>query len=141
MKHLVIVALLAFVLSSYSSKAQGPAQLQHENRVYLNDGNTYVQKSLPLYLKFSTSPTGQNYDLKSKATPKYADPMYLDTEGINYVRSKWAVDPATGKTVRPTTRSSLRTLRRWLGTNYEHQIQRSPALRFIESLLWKRSSS
>jgi len=101
MKHVVIVALLAFVLSSYSSKAQGPAQLQHENRVYLNDGNTYVQKSLPLYLKFSTSPTGQNYDLKSKATPKYADPMYLDTEGINYVRSKWAVDPATGKTVSP----------------------------------------
>ncbi|MGB0978730.1 MAG: OmpL47-type beta-barrel domain-containing protein, partial [Croceimicrobium sp.] len=62
---------------------------------------TYVQKGLPLYLKFSTSPTGENYDLKSKATEKYADPMYLDTEGVNWIRSKWAVDPETGKPVVP----------------------------------------
>ena len=78
-----------------------PAQLNHENRVYLNNGNTYVQKSLPLYLKFSTSPGGQNYDLKSKATPDYTDPMYLDTEGVNYIRSKWAVDKNTLKTKQP----------------------------------------
>jgi hypothetical protein len=100
MKPFVFVVVLALALT-FSASAQGPAQLQHENRVYLNDGNTYVQKSLPLYLKFSTSPGGQLYDLKSKSTPKYADPMYLDTEGINYIRSKWAVDPSTGKTASP----------------------------------------
>ena len=27
--------------------------------------------------------------------------MYLDTEGINYIRSKWAVDPASGETITP----------------------------------------
>ena len=27
--------------------------------------------------------------------------MYLDTEGINYIRSKWAVDKNTKKTVSP----------------------------------------
>ena len=32
---------------------------------------------------------------------KYADPMYLDTEGVNYIRSKWAVDPESKKTVQP----------------------------------------
>ncbi|MBD79781.1 MAG: hypothetical protein CL840_12770 [Crocinitomicaceae bacterium] len=81
--------------------AQEPAQLTHENVVYLNNGNTYVQKSLPLYLMFSTTPGGQTYDLKSKATAKYADPMYLDTEGVNYIRSKWAVDKESKKTASP----------------------------------------
>ena len=81
--------------------AQGPAQLSHDKVVYLNNGNTYVQKSLPLYLMFSTSPGGQTYDLKSKKSANYADPMYLDTEGINYIRSKWAVNKETQKTVNP----------------------------------------
>ncbi len=102
MKKLLFVAVFAAFMYA-GTMAQAPAQPNHENKVYLNDGNTYVQKSLPLYLKFSTSPGGQNYDLKSKATAKYADPMYLDTEGINYIRSKWAVDPSTGRTVVPQT--------------------------------------
>lgn len=78
-----------------------PTQLTHEKKVYKNDGNTYVQKSLPIYLKFATSPGGEMHDLKSKASADYADPMYLDTEGINYIRSKWAVDKTTMKTKTP----------------------------------------
>jgi hypothetical protein len=81
--------------------AQEPAQPTHEKKVYVNDGNTYVQKSLPLYFMFSTSKGGTQYPLTSKKSADYADPMYLDTEGVNYMRSKWAVDPATGKTILP----------------------------------------
>ncbi|UTW60849.1 hypothetical protein KFE98_12525 [bacterium SCSIO 12741] len=99
--YLSICFAISFAIFTLTVQAQEPAQQTHEKRVYLNDGNTYVQKSLPLYLKFSTSPGGQLYDLKSKKTPKYADPMYLDTEGVNYIRSKWAVDPETGKTAIP----------------------------------------
>lgn len=77
--------------------AQEPAQPTHEKRVYVNDGNTYVQKSLPLYFMFSTSRGGTQYPLTSKKSAGYADPMFLDTEGVNYMRSKWAVDPETGK--------------------------------------------
>ena len=84
-----------------SVNAQEPVVPEHEKKVYLNDGNTYVQKSLPLYFKFSTSPGGQQYDLTSKLTSKYANPMYLDTEGINYMRSRYAVDPETKKTIQP----------------------------------------
>ena len=98
MKYYLLTVLL-FI--AFIGKSQEPAQADHEKKVYLNDGNTYVQKGLPLYLKFSTSPAGENYDLKSKATAKYADPMYLDTEGINYIRSKWAVDPESKKAVNP----------------------------------------
>jgi hypothetical protein len=90
---------LMFLCSNVN--AQEPAQSTHEKKVYLNDGNTYVQKQLPVYLKFSTSSGGQQYDLKSKVSAKYTDPMYLDTEGINYIRSKWAVDKNTKKTIAP----------------------------------------
>lgn len=98
---LSISSAVLLVFMSIQIMAQEPQQLTHEKRVYLNDGNTYVQKGLPLYLKFSTSPTGPNYDLKSKKAPQYANPMYLDTEGINYIRSKWAIDPETGKPAVP----------------------------------------
>ncbi len=81
--------------------AQEPAQSTHEKRVYINDGNTYVQKSLPLYFTFSTSLNGTQHPLTSKKSADYAAPMFLDTEGVNYMRSKWAVDPTTGKTVMP----------------------------------------
>lgn len=84
-----------------TSYAQQPAAADHQDVVYQSDGNIYVQKQLPLYLKFSTTPEGKNFDLKSKSTSEFADPMYLDTEGINYIRSKWAVDPNTKRTVQP----------------------------------------
>ena len=92
----------AFLLPSTILVAQNePTKPDFEARVYQNNGNIYVQKQLPLYLKFSTEPNGTNYDLKSKSTPEYTDPMYLDTEGINYIRSKWAVDKNTKKTIQP----------------------------------------
>ena len=100
-KSLPIAVLWTFCVFSFSVSAQAPSQPAYEKKVYMNDGNTYVQKSLPLYLSFSTTKGGQQYALTSKASAKYADPMYLDTEGINYIRSKWAVDPATGKTIYP----------------------------------------
>lgn len=96
---LVITLIICFTITSSSQNE--PAKPTFEKQVYLNDGNTYVQKQMPLYLKFSTDPNGKNYDLKSKSTPKYADPMYLDTEGINYIRSRWAVDKNTKKTIQP----------------------------------------
>lgn len=78
-----------------------PSKPTYEKRVYEKDGNYYVQKTLPVYLKFSVTPDGKNYPLKSKKHPSDANPVYLDTEGVNYIRSKWAVDPETGKAVVP----------------------------------------
>lgn len=78
-----------------------PSKPSFEKQVYINgEGDIYVQKQLPMYLKFSTEPNGKNYDLKGKK-PEYSEPMHLDTEGPNYIRSKYAVDPETGKTVQP----------------------------------------
>lgn len=93
--------LMLACMVPFASLAQSPSQPTYEKKVYIaDDGKIYVQKSLPMYLKFSTSPNGgTDYNLKSKNN--YGNPMYLDTEGVNYVRSKWAVDPETGKTVVP----------------------------------------
>lgn len=95
-----LLTLLLTPLACSLALAQ-PAQQNHEKRVYKKDGNIYIQKSLPMYLNFSTTPDGENHRLESKATAEFTNPMYLDTEGINYIRSHWAVDPQTGQTVSP----------------------------------------
>ena len=90
---LVLLTFFSFIALSQNE----PQRPTFEKKVYQNDGNIYVQKELPLYLKFSTEPNGPTIDLKSKSTPNHTDPMYLDTEGINYIRSKWAVNKETKK--------------------------------------------
>lgn len=77
------------------------AQAQSEPSVYQNEGRTYVNKTLPVYLQFKTAPDGPAYDLNSEQHPEDGSPLFLDTEGANYIRSHWAVDPATKKPVVP----------------------------------------
>ncbi len=74
----------------------------HEKKVLVKDGKIYWNKSLPVYLFVSTKPDGSDMmRLESTSTKEYANPMYFDTEGINYIRHKWAIDPETGKPVSP----------------------------------------
>ena len=95
------IAGLLLILLCFESFSQEPLKPIHKKVVYENDGNIYVQKQMPLYLKFSVEPNGQNYNFHSKGTPDFADPMYLDTEGINFIRSKWAVNKDTKKKKNP----------------------------------------
>ena len=67
-----------------------------------SSGNLFWRKSTPVYLFVSDSPEGNAQRLNSKKTPKYADPFYLDTEGINYIRTRNAVDPESGKIIQNT---------------------------------------
>lgn len=97
-KFFLVGLSLAF---GFTCLAQEPTKPTYEKKVFEKDGNYYVQKSLPVYLSFSTTPDGKDYPLKSKQNPSDANPMYLDTEGVNYIRSKWAVDPSTGRTASP----------------------------------------
>lgn len=79
------------------SATQSPP-LDHEKRFFKSeDQKLYVAKSLPIYLHISTSPdlSGESYLLRSDSTAQYANPLYLDTEGVNYIRTHAAVDPAT----------------------------------------------
>jgi len=78
--------------------------LQHEKKVYVDDKNEiYWNKHLPVYINLSTSPDedAQTYQMESKIHPQYTNPYYFDTEGVNYIRTRWAVDPKTGQPVYP----------------------------------------
>lgn len=82
--------------------AQEP--LKHEKKIYVSpDNKVFVNKSLPVYFRVSLSadPNAQSFVLPSEKTPKYANPMYFDAEGVNTFRSPYAVDPATQKVVEP----------------------------------------
>ena len=88
------------------SPSQAQEQPEHEKKIYVdNEGKTYINKELPVYIKLSTSPDekGQTVNLKSEATSKYSNPMYFDSEGLNTVRSPWAVDPNTKNMIYPQT--------------------------------------
>lgn len=73
-----------------------------KKQYYINeDGKLYWQGTNPVYLFISETPDGKNlHRLESKIHEDYTNPMYLDTEGINYIRSNWAAD-STGKQIQP----------------------------------------
>ncbi|NBC83960.1 MAG: hypothetical protein GVY19_11370 [Bacteroidetes bacterium] len=94
-----LVLCLIIISNAYSQE-----QPQFKSKVYESeDGKLYINKELPVYLHLSVSPDAdaQKYRLNSQETSAYANPMYLDTEGYNTLRSPSAVDTATRKPVYP----------------------------------------
>lgn len=97
-----LISLMFMALISCSIFSQEP--LKHEKKMYTApDGKLYIQKDLPLYLWMSTDEETDSgkYRLESEESAAYSNPMYLDTEGYNTVRSPSAVDPTTRKTIYP----------------------------------------
>ena len=97
-----------FVTLSFSFFVFSPLlaqqQLEHEKKVYVDENNEiFWNKDLPVYINLSTSPDkgAETHRLESKVHPQYTSPYYFDTEGVNYIRTRWAVDPKTGKMVHP----------------------------------------
>lgn len=102
MKSNKIYFSLVFVFYTFFALAQ--EQLIHQPKVYVSkSGYIFWNKKLPVYLKVSTSPddTAKSYWVKSRLTAAYADPFFFDTEGENFLRTKWAVDKKTKKIVEP----------------------------------------
>ncbi len=96
-KYLVTAILLSCVFYGYSQN-----QLAAEKKSYEDStGLLYWNKSVPVYLHLSSTPDGKGNLLNSKISAKYTNPFYFDTEGINYMRTHYAVDTATKKNVYP----------------------------------------
>lgn len=99
-KLLIIILIIQFGWGIVISQ-----EIIKENpRVYkAEDGKLYINKKLPVYLWLSVSPddNAPAYRLMSDSSKKYSNPMYFDTEGINTVRSPWAVDTVTKEVVYP----------------------------------------
>lgn len=99
MKHYSILITLLFL--TIFSKAQ--VKPTFEKTSYRDSAdNLYWNKNVPIYISLSASPDGSNGEiLNSKVSAQYADPFYLDTEGKNFIRTQWAVDKKTQKTIYP----------------------------------------
>jgi len=65
---------------------------KHDKKKYVDENGTlFWPGGHPLYLYVTDNSEAKNiHQLKSKKTPEYTNPMYLDTEGANWIRSKWA---------------------------------------------------
>ncbi|MBB6459317.1 OmpL47-type beta-barrel domain-containing protein [Flammeovirga kamogawensis] len=126
MKYLLLLPLTIGLLSSYNIYGQSPQKLNtelvqieepevllasnnsperlhHTKSVYVDNSGTYINKSLPLYLNFTTSKEegSVSYSLNESEEVTPTDGLYLDTEGPNYIRSKWAVDPNSKEYLMP----------------------------------------
>lgn len=96
---LILLALLAISWNTYSQEVP-----TFEKKIYMSpEGKLFISKELPLYIRLSTSPEegAPSYLLQSESTKAYANPMYLDTEGYNTLRSPSCVDTTTKKQVLP----------------------------------------
>jgi hypothetical protein len=65
------------------------------------EGKLYWNKDLPVYINIASDTISKGITLKSQNQAKYSNPLYLDTEGINLIRTRYAVDPETRKIVTP----------------------------------------
>ena len=98
-KH-IIFFLISFMYCS--GTLSGQTQLEHKKTTFYDaEGNLYWNKELPAYIWVSPSPDSEKLLLKSKEHAKYVNPCYFDTEGPNFIRTRWAVDKDTKKTVHP----------------------------------------
>jgi len=94
--------LFFLLFVSMSLLAQEP--LETKKRMYFSEDNKlYINKDLGLYLWMSVSPDPKSEKIRlfSDSTKEYTNPMYLDMEGFNSIRSPWAVDTLNKKTVMP----------------------------------------
>ena len=64
------------------------------------DGTIYWNKALPIYLSISSTPDGERTRLHGQ-NPRHTDPLFLDTEGPNFIRTRYAVDPETKQVITP----------------------------------------
>lgn len=79
---------------------------KHEPKVYVSpEDKMFWPKDMPVYVRLSSSPDDGDagYLMRSESTAQYADPYYFDTEGVNYIRTRHAIDKKTGMPVYPPT--------------------------------------
>ncbi len=96
----IVATLICGIVIINASLAQTPPSYS-KTKYRDAQGKLYWNKDLPVFISISDSENGERENLKGQITGKYDNPFYFDTEGLNYIRSKWAVDKNTKKTVTP----------------------------------------
>lgn len=96
-RFILIACIITFVSNSLAQE-----QLKHEIKSHTaEDGKLFWNKKLPVYLRIASSPADTGQIMQSEVTKQYTNPYYFDTEGKNKIRSRWATDQQTKKTITP----------------------------------------
>ena len=83
-------------------KSNSRRVIDHDQKMYVSDkSHVYVQKSKKIYLWISNSADPNSEKEMLVTSGKAAEYFYLDTEGLNTIRSPWAVDPQTKQVLSP----------------------------------------
>ncbi|NPA38020.1 MAG: hypothetical protein GXO47_14350 [Chlorobi bacterium] len=99
-----ITFIIFFLLTHTALQCLAQNQLIPEKKSYEDStGLLYWNKEVPVYIHLSAKPDEKGDLLKNKTQEQYTNPFYFDTEGVNYIRTRYAVDKETKKTVYPKT--------------------------------------
>jgi hypothetical protein len=96
---------LLLLFSILSCELRSQEAVMPEKNIYVSpEGKTFVNKSLPIYIRLSTSPDspGKSVWLKGANKPSVASPVYFLQEGYNSIIHPWAVDTITKKMIVPS---------------------------------------
>ncbi|MEA5257695.1 hypothetical protein VB264_07860 [Arcicella aquatica] len=96
-KHIILNTIILIVMA-FAAVAQTSKPKHYTDST---SGKLYWNKKLPVYIWVSTTPDHAEKLLNKSPNQKYSFPFYLDTEGVNYIRSKNAIDPETRVAVEP----------------------------------------
>ncbi len=127
MKKLLFLTLL---FGSFLSIAQQP--LEHKKKFYVDPktNKLYWPEDVGMYLFAADNPEGKNATrLESEASEQYTNPMYLDTENKNYIRSKWAVDKNTKKLASPQQEILFEVYRDGIAPNTNISFDQKPYIK------------
>ncbi len=97
MTRFLSATIVAFFFTALTSQAQESTPKSYVDQ----EGKLYWNKHMPVYLFIGSTPSKADHMLENTSTPEYANPHYLDTEGINFIRSKDAFDIETQRIVEP----------------------------------------
>ncbi len=100
MKRTLLLLLVTVLMLGKSAVAQ--QVIEHKHKPYVDSlGMLYWNKHEPFYIRISTSASDAGMLLESKSHPNYVNPTYFDTEGPNFIRTRFAVDQKTKKAIKP----------------------------------------
>ncbi len=102
MKTLNLLLLTVILGILFVTSGQAQEQKKHVKKSYTDaEGNLYWNKALPFRIWISVDNSSEKILLESKEASKYVNPSYFDTEGPNFIRTRWEVDTVTKKTIYP----------------------------------------
>lgn len=101
MKKICFAFLIISALVHHRIYSQTPQD--HPKKYYVNaKGKVFWNAHLPFYLFGASDSLGSDIvKITTNNAEKYANPLYFDTEGDNFFRARWAVDPVTKKKIMP----------------------------------------